>query len=244
MRKLASIQKIKKIKQHNNADKLELATILGWQVIVPKEQFKENDLVVYFEIDSLLPDEKRYEFLKKTSWNGRYNKIRLKSIKLRGEISQGLILPLNNFPEINFSTLNEGDDLTKILGIEKYEPIIPASLGGDVNKFTWPISKTDEERCIHEDGIVLTPSGPFKIKEICEREDINKVYSYNILNDTLEIKEIQNKTITKNKKAWKKIFFEDGTFIITTDDHKIFLPELGVYREAVFLKQGNIVLSI
>lgn len=146
MRKLASIQKIKDIQPIENADKLDVATILGWKVVVPKGQFQIDDYCVYFEVDSLLPDEPRYEFLKKTSWNNRYGKIRLKSIKLRGQISQGLVLPLKDFPEINFSILNEGDDLTDTLGIVKYEPIIPASLSGDVNKFTWPISKSDEER--------------------------------------------------------------------------------------------------
>lgn len=145
MRKLASIQKIKSIEPIENADAIEKATILGWNVVVKKGEFKPGDFCVYFEIDSLLPDEPLYEFLKKTSWNSRYNKIRLKSIRLRGVVSQGLAIPLSSF-DINWSTYNEGDDLTDLLKIEKYEPIIPASLGGDVNKFTWPISKTDEER--------------------------------------------------------------------------------------------------
>jgi RNA ligase (TIGR02306 family) len=145
MRKLASIQKIKEINPIENADAIEVATILGWNVVVKKGEFQPGDYCVYFEIDSLLPDEPQYEFLKKSSWNDRYGKIRLKTIKLRGQVSQGLALPLSSF-DINFSLLNEGEDLTEVLGIEKYEPIIPASLGGDVNKFTWPISKTDEER--------------------------------------------------------------------------------------------------
>ena len=146
MRKLASIQKIKEINPIENADNIEVATILGWQVVVKKGEFKPGDYSVYFEIDSILPDEPRYEFLKKSSWNSRYQKIRLKTIKLRGQISQGLVLPLSSFPEINFSELSEGDDLTETLGVEKYEPIIPASLNGIANKFTWPISRTDEER--------------------------------------------------------------------------------------------------
>lgn len=146
MRKLASIQKIKNIEPIENADAIEKATILGWNVVVKKGEFKPGDFCIYFEIDSLLPDEPKYEFLKKTSWNSRYEKIRLKSIRLRGVISQGLALPLTSFPDINWTSYSEGDDLTELFGIEKYEPIIPASLGGDVNKFTWPISKTDEER--------------------------------------------------------------------------------------------------
>lgn len=146
MRKLASLQRIKNLEPIEGADAIEKATILGWNVVVKKGEFNIGDFCVYFEIDSLLPDEPQYEFLKKSSWNSRYNKIRLKSIKLRGVVSQGLALPLSSFKGINWSILNEGDDLTELLGVEKYEPPIPASLGGSAKKFTWPIPKTDEER--------------------------------------------------------------------------------------------------
>lgn len=243
MRKLASIQKIKNIEPIEGADRIEKATVLGWNVVVKKDEFKIGDWAIYFEIDSLLPDEPKYEFLKKSSWNPRYNKIRLKTVKMKGVVSQGLLLPLSSFPDINFSLYNEGSDLTEILGIEKYEPIIPASLGGDVNAFTWPISKTDEERCIHEDTLIDTPQGKFSIKYICT-SDINEVYSYNVLQDEIEIKQIENKIITKKEKIWKKIFFDDGTFLICTEDHKIFLPEENIYREARYLHKNEIVLSM
>jgi len=146
MRNLASIQRIKKIEPIENADAIEKISILGWNVVSRKGEFQENDFCVYFEIDSMLPDDPRYEFLKKTSWNPRYNKIRLKTIRLRGVISQGLALPLSKFPELETINLEEGTDVTDLLNVEKYEPIIPASLSGDVNKFTWPITKTDEIR--------------------------------------------------------------------------------------------------
>jgi len=156
MRKLASIQRILDIQPIEKADRIETVSVLGWKVVVPKGQFKVNDYCVYFEIDSLLPDEQRYKFLQKSSWNKRYSKVRLKTIQLRGQISQGLVLPLKEFPDINFSIMDEGDDLTEILKIEKYEPVVPAQMGGNARRFTWPIAKTGEERVQSNPATYLT----------------------------------------------------------------------------------------
>lgn len=115
MRKLASIQKILSLSPIAGADKIELATILGWQVVVGKsEGFKVGDLVVYFEVDSQLPERPEFEFL-------RQRKFRVKTIKLRGVISQGLVMPmLSVFPE-GFK-VREGTDVSEILGVTKYDP--------------------------------------------------------------------------------------------------------------------------
>lgn len=146
MRKLATIQKIKDITPIENADNLELAKILGWQVVIPKNTYKPGEYVIYFEIDSLLPDETKYEFLKKSSWNKTFNKIRIKTIRLRGCLSQGLIMSTKSYLDINFDVLSEGDDLSDLLGVEKYEPPVPVSLAGESRSFSWPITKTDETR--------------------------------------------------------------------------------------------------
>jgi RNA ligase (TIGR02306 family) len=143
MRNLASIQTIKNLEPIENSDFLEKATILGWGVVVKKDQFKIGDKCVFFEIDSLLPDEPRYEFLKKSSWSVQREKIRLKTVKLRGTLSQGLAMPISEFPEV---TGEIGDDITELLNVEKYEPIVPAQLAGEMNSFNWPITKTDETR--------------------------------------------------------------------------------------------------
>lgn len=112
-RKLASIQKILDIQPIENADKIELATVLGWHVVVSKsENHKIGDLVCYVEIDSQCPETPLFEFLKE-------RKYRVKTIKLRGQISQGLIIPLDKLPKGNYK---EGQDVTKILGITKYDP--------------------------------------------------------------------------------------------------------------------------
>lgn len=144
MRKLASIQTIKYLKPIPEADAIETAGVLGWECVVKKNEFKEGDKCVYFEIDSLLPETPEFEFLRKSCWNDVFKKHRLRTIKLRKQLSQGLALPLSTFQE--FSNLDIGTDVTNILGVEKYEPPIPVQISGDARSFNWPVSKTDEVR--------------------------------------------------------------------------------------------------
>lgn len=97
-RKLASIRKISNIEPIEGADKIELATVDGWKVVVAKDVgHKVGDLVVYCEVDSFLPIKEEFEFLRKSSYKKMGDKegFRLKTAKLRGVISSGLILPLS-----------------------------------------------------------------------------------------------------------------------------------------------------
>lgn len=149
-RKLASIQRILKIEPIEGADAIERVTIKGWQCVVKKSEFKPNDLCVYCEVDSLLPVKPEFEFLRKSSFNSRLNGFRIKTVKLRGQISQGIVLPLSikmTAESDIVSLAAEGLDVTELLGIRKYEPEIHASLQGQV-KGAFPsfIPKTDEER--------------------------------------------------------------------------------------------------
>ena len=152
-RNLATIRRIKEIKPIEGADAIELAVVNGWQVVVAKNVGHQvGDLVVYCEIDSFLPIEPEFEFLRKSSYKkmGDQEGFRLKTIKLRGQISQGLILPYSVIPIAQFATaadLPEGMDVSEMLGIVKYEPPIPAQLAGKV-KGSFPsfLRKTDEER--------------------------------------------------------------------------------------------------
>jgi RNA ligase (TIGR02306 family) len=152
-RKLATIRRIADISPIEGADKIELATVDGWKVVVAKDVgHKVGNLVVYCEIDSFLPIKDEFEFLRKTSYRkmGDQEGFRLKTIKLRGQVSQGLILPINVLPITQFASghnLPEGMDVTEMLGITKYEPPIPAELAGKV-KGLFPsfLRKTDEER--------------------------------------------------------------------------------------------------
>ena len=147
-RKLASIQRIREIRPIEGADSIELAIINSWQVVVAKNVgHKVDDFVVYCEIDSFLPIREEFEFLRKSSYKrmGDQEGFRLKTIKLRGQVSQGLIVPIHVLPLLEM--VHEGQDVTEMLGIVKYEPPIPAQLAGKAKGY-FPsfIRKTDEER--------------------------------------------------------------------------------------------------
>lgn len=153
-RKLASIQIIERIDPHTGANALELATILGWQIITRIGETTVGTKVIYCEIDSLLPIEAPWlppavkDRIVKEKTKDFF---RVKTIKLRGELSQGLIIPIvDSLPEID--GLDIGDDVTKILGIKKYEP---PTLSGGFSLFqsksggNFPsqlVDKTDEPR--------------------------------------------------------------------------------------------------
>lgn len=150
-RKLASLQRVKHVRPIEGADNIEVVGVLGWECVSKKGEFKDGDLCVYFEIDSLLPEEDRYEFLRKSSYKSEIGRFRLKTARLRGQISQGLAMPVAAFPEA--SALEVGSDLTETLGIEKWDPPIPAQIAGDARIFSWPISKTDEPRVQQDDDM-------------------------------------------------------------------------------------------
>jgi len=136
-RKMASVQTIEEITPHPNADRIEIAKILGWNVIVKKGEFSVGDKCVYCEIDSQTPEKPEFEFLKE-------RKYRVKTLKLRGILSQGLCLPLSLLPESNYYI---GENVSEILGITKYEKLVPVSLQGRIRgNFPRQIPKTDEIR--------------------------------------------------------------------------------------------------
>lgn len=149
-RKLASVQIIDNILPHNNADLLAIAKVMDWHIVIKKDEFKIGDKIIYFEIDSLCPDTPHYQLLKKC-------KFRIKTIKLRGQLSQGLILPISiaapNPTTDNWQDqLKIGMDLTDQLGICKYENPEDTGLhtvdGMKVENFPsgFGFSKTDEMR--------------------------------------------------------------------------------------------------
>ena len=160
MRKLATIQRITNLMPIEGGDFIELASILGWKVVVKKGEFYVNSLVVYIEIDSLLPERSEFEFLKN-------DKFRVRTKKMRGVVSQGIAFPLDILPEEVHWHINEleatskipalsvlgtidspiGMDVTELLHIEKYEAPIPAELSGDAKGgFPGFMMITDEDR--------------------------------------------------------------------------------------------------
>lgn len=149
MRKLASLQIVKHVRPIAGADNIEAVGVLGWECVAKKGEFREGDSCVYFEIDSLLPEETRYEFLRKSSFKPDLGKFKLRTARLRKQLSQGLALPVGLFPEAD--GLPVGSDLTALLGVEQYEPPIPTYIAGDTRTFRWSISKTDEIRVQQDD---------------------------------------------------------------------------------------------
>ncbi len=149
-RKLATIRTITEIRPIPKADAIECAVIDGWTVVIKKGEFSVGDSCVYFEIDSFLPlEDERFAFL-----GGRRDRTQdgvvghvLKTIRLRKQLSQGLVLPLAQFPELGAATV--GEDVTEQLGLTKWDPPMPADLSGEASGLfpTHLVRKTDSERC-------------------------------------------------------------------------------------------------
>lgn len=274
-RKLAHVEIIKNLRPIEGADRIEVAEVLGWECVVKKGEFNIGDKIIYVEVDSIMPDKPEFEFL-------RDRKFRIKTIKLKGQISQGLVLPLNildNYVETTKGiekikkALSPGDDVTQLIGITKYMSPSEKSeqeeaerrIKKDRNKlkkfmmryswfrrlflsrkkkygFPYWVSKTDEPRCISGDSILNTDKGDFTIKEICESKEIFKVKSYNIDMDTIEYKEIIDKSVKSNNNDWYEIELEDVTKVILTSEHPVYLPNLNCYRQVKDLKVNDLVL--
>ena len=163
-RALATIRKVDDIQPILDADRIEEVTIGGWKVVSQKGLYNVGDLVIYCEVDSFIPNTIAPFLTQEGHFPKNYNGVegeRLKSKKLRGVISQGLLLPLDILGENEpydicdddgeiISTVTcwkEGDNVTDLLGIQKWEAPISANLAG-VARGNFPsfIHKTDEER--------------------------------------------------------------------------------------------------
>lgn len=153
-RKLASIQKIAEIKPIEGADRIVAYRINGWWVVDSKGKYQVGDLVIYCEVDSWIPNDVA-PFLSKGKEPREFEGIkgeRLKTIKLKGQVSQGLLLSIDALSvehdgNIGIGVWNEGDDVTNIIGIKKWEKPIPAQLRGMIRGyFPSEIPKTAQER--------------------------------------------------------------------------------------------------
>lgn len=128
MRVLARVVAVDGIRPIDKADAIEIAEIGGWQVVVKKGEFEKGALGVYFEIDSALPfEDERYAFLRDRclkQWKNGDEVIkkvlRIRTIRLRGELSQGLLLPISQFPEAKREI---GYDLTSKLKVEHIDEL-------------------------------------------------------------------------------------------------------------------------
>lgn len=170
MRTLASIQRIESLEPIPGADAIEKARVLGWNVVVKKGEHKAGDVVVYCEVDSLLPERPEFEFLRpcykppfanalgETVLRGGF---RIRTVKLRGQVSQGICFPLSILAACPDPNLTEGTDVTEALDIVKWE--VPEELGGvrGLPRSTFPdgIPKTDETRVQVLGGLIAACRG-------------------------------------------------------------------------------------
>lgn len=146
MRALASVQVISDLSPIPDADSIERATILGWHTVVRKGAYQVGDLCVFCEIDSFIPTSVDSTLTRPGHEPKEYLGIqgeRLKTVRLRGQISQGLVLPMSVLPQ----EYPVNTDVSEILGIVKYEPPLTGGLAGTARgNFPSFIPKTDETR--------------------------------------------------------------------------------------------------
>lgn len=197
MRKLATIRKISELRPIPEADLIETAVLDGWEVVVKKGEHKVGDLVVYCEIDSWIPFDIA-PFLCRGKEPREYNGVageRLKTVRLRGQLSQGLILDI--FP----SGAVEGEDVTELLGIQLWERPMPAQLSG-LTKGYFPsfIPKTNEERV--QNLVSYLPNWSDHIWEVTEKLDGSSMTVYwngefGVCSRNLDLKRDENNTFWK-----------------------------------------------
>ena len=197
MRKMASIRKIDAIRPIDGADAIECAVVGGWTVVVKKGEFAVGDLAIYCEIDSWIPTELA-PFLSKGKEPREYEGVkgeRLRTVKLRGQLSQGLLLPCTDGIE--------GDDVSELLNIRKWEMQVPTQLAGQVKgNFPSLIPKTDQERVqnlVKEIAVAVERGAEFEVTEKLEGSSMtcyvmNGGGEFGVCSRNLDLKRDENNT--------------------------------------------------
>ena len=151
-RVMARVVRIDAINPIKDADQIEVAQIGGWKVVVKKGEYTADSLAVYCEIDSFIPHSIAPFLTKPGQFPKVYNEVegqRLRTIKLRGQISQGLLLSMSvrgSDGLVVGALFTEGDDVTDFLGIQKWEPPQEFRAANAKGSFPYFIPKTDQER--------------------------------------------------------------------------------------------------
>jgi len=262
MRILCHTEKITAIEPIQGADAIEVASVLGWKIVIAKkDNFKVGDMIVYIEIDSVVPERPEFEFL-------RPRKFRIRTIKLRGQVSQGLILPITVLPTANYK---EGQDVTELVGATHYDPESPLHLEKNkdftkrpfVNKIlkflfnygifrklllpflqkekgAWPawFSKTDEPRIQGEPSILQKHKDKvFYITEKCDGQSVTfffKKVKVNLLKNTIFGVLTRNNWLkTPDDSNWWKTARKYNLEKILTDYYKKTGKEICIQGEQI-----------
>lgn len=208
-RKLASVRSIANIEPIDGADNIVCATVDGWKLVTQKSNnFQIGDLVIYFEIDSFLPVTEKFEFLRKSSYRkmGDEEGFRIKTIKLRGQVSQGLILPLTEF---DIANPEEGLDLTELLGVKKWDPPLPTQLAGTAKgNFPSFLVKTDQERVQNIYKNLQYINDEFEVTLKLDGSSVTVYYNngeYGVCSRNLDLKETEGNTFWETVRGLKLI---------------------------------------
>jgi RNA ligase (TIGR02306 family) len=206
MRQMATIRRIEEIRPIPDADKICSYRVGGWWVVDSIGKYSVDDLVVYCEIDSFIPHEIA-PFLSKGKEPREYEGVkgeRLRTVKLKGQISQGLLLPLEPTCSMIESELLESLDVSNHLNIQKYEPPIPAQLAGLIKgNFPSRIPKTDQERIqnLSKEFIQWKEQGlTFEITEKCDGSSMTCYVidnEFGVCSRNLDLKFDENNTFWK-----------------------------------------------
>ena len=263
MNKIATIEKIKSVCFHPEADRLDLITVLGYQCVTQRGLYKEGDIVVYIQPDSILPEEPWAEDYRK------YSPKRIKAVKLRGRWSEGIIVRADLLEGVIDTSIinpnNIGLDVSELLGIKHYEPPVPQDLSAK-GLLPFGIPRTDETRwenmedelpygevvdvtlkidgCLRGDTKVVTELGELAIDDIVNTNKIGlKVSTLNIDTDEIEFQPILSvSSMPNNGKQWYEIELDDGTTITLTENHRVWLSDLNCYRRTDELEVGDEVI--
>lgn len=198
MRKLVTIRTISEIIPIEGADQIEVVKLDGWQCVAKKGEFLAGQKAVYHEIDSFLPQHPRYDFLtgRGIQTNGDGSKgYRLRTVRLRKQLSQGLALPLSMFPELQEPM---PEDLSELLGVTKYEPALPAQLAGQA-KGLFPsfLKKTDQERIQNCPWVLQDRESEWEVTQKLDGSSMTAFWSdgeFGVCSRNLELQETEGNT--------------------------------------------------
>lgn len=273
------------IEEHPNADAIELARVGDYRSIVRKGQFQTGDLAAYIPEGSIVPDIwiERLGLVGKLAGSKRN---RVKAVRLRGAVSQGLIVPIefrkkimdqdtNEFTDEYIlaslgdlgagHVVHEGDDVTELMGVTKWEPPIPTQMAGEVfNAFGktihYDIENIKKHPDILEEGEIVSITekihgcadydtiietlefGNMKIGDIVKNKVKCHVKSYNISSNEIQFNEILGYSEQETVNNWFSLETIDGETIKLTGNHLVWLPELNCYRAVEELKGDEILL--
>lgn len=258
--KLASIETIKTIEKHPNADALDIATVLGYRCIVARDSFSPGEKIVLIQPDTVLPDEPWAEMFRKRS-------NRVKACRLRGEWSFGIVMPISTWPAlVAYGDIVAGTEVSEIIGVTKYEPPAPQDLSA-AGYLPRGLPKTDEERwqniealpygevcditlkidgCLTGDTMIITDRGELSIQRIVEENMVGiKVLTYNTEQNIEEYQPVLATTASVDEsKQWYEVELECGTILTLTGNHRVWLPELNCYRRADKLLEEDVLMIL